>query len=104
MACKCKGVDEGTGRERKPEQATCGNCNRSWCFKCDPCPSAMCHWCNGRGYSTAPLTADGKRKRVRTPKWRLKQLQAIRGIKLPRLLRGVDVVGSHYAHLARHGT
>lgn len=34
--------------------ATCGNCNRSWCVKCDPCPSAQCHWCNGRGYSIAP--------------------------------------------------
>lgn len=38
-----------------PEPATCGNCGRSWCFRCDPCPSAACHWCHGRGYSTAPL-------------------------------------------------
>lgn len=26
---------------------TCGICNRSWCADCDPCPSALCHWCHG---------------------------------------------------------
>lgn len=36
------------------DKATCGNCQRSWCFACDPCPSALCHWCNGRGHSNAP--------------------------------------------------
>jgi len=32
---------------------TCGNCANSWCERCDPAPSAMCHWCHGRGYSMA---------------------------------------------------
>lgn len=34
--------------------ATCGTCDRSWCVRCDPGPAALCPWCNGRGYSTAP--------------------------------------------------
>lgn len=34
--------------------ATCGGCHRSWCSTCDPGPSALCPWCHGRGYSTAP--------------------------------------------------
>lgn len=34
---------------------TCGICGRSWCEQCDPAPSALCHWCHGRGYSTAPV-------------------------------------------------
>lgn len=27
-----------------------------WCADCDPAPAALCHWCHGRGYSTAPLS------------------------------------------------
>jgi len=34
--------------------AACGKCRRAWCEKCDPAPSALCHYCHGRGYSTAP--------------------------------------------------
>ena len=34
--------------------ATCGRCARSWCDDCDPTPSALCPWCHGRGWSTAP--------------------------------------------------
>lgn len=36
-------------------RVTCGDCGRSWCESCDPCPSALCHWCHGRGHSTAEL-------------------------------------------------
>lgn len=35
-------------------KATCGICGKSWCDACDPTPSALCHYCHGRGYSTAP--------------------------------------------------
>lgn len=45
------------GEEMQPEKATCGACGLSWCDRCDPAPSAMCHYCHGRGYSTAPLDA-----------------------------------------------
>jgi hypothetical protein len=34
---------------------TCGNCGKSWCEACDPAPSALCHSCHGRGYSTAQV-------------------------------------------------
>lgn len=40
---------------RDIRKVTCGRCNRSWCERCDPCPAALCHWCNGNGKSTAPL-------------------------------------------------
>lgn len=33
---------------------TCGICDRSWCEDEDPAPAALCHYCHGRGYSTAP--------------------------------------------------
>lgn len=36
--------------------STCGGCRRSWCDACDPCPSAMCPWCNGAGGSKAERT------------------------------------------------
>lgn len=39
------------------EQVTCGNCGLQWCGKHDPCPSALCPACNGRGYTTAPWVA-----------------------------------------------
>lgn len=32
--------------------AQCGSCQASWCYKCDPSPSDLCHYCAGRGYST----------------------------------------------------
>lgn len=32
---------------------TCGKCHKTWCGDCDPAPAAACHWCAGRGYSTA---------------------------------------------------
>ena len=35
---------------------TCGTCGNSWCAACDPCPAALCHWCHGRGHSTAQRT------------------------------------------------
>ena len=42
----------------QPARVTCGTCELSWCERCDPCPSALCHRCHGRGHSTAPLEAD----------------------------------------------
>jgi hypothetical protein len=50
----------------KTAKATCGNCGNSWCDDCDPTPSALCHWCNGRGYSTAPI---GRVKALRVELW-----------------------------------
>jgi hypothetical protein len=50
----CDGVDDDD-RPLKPKRVTCGDCGREWCERCDPCPSALCHWCHGRGYSLAPL-------------------------------------------------
>ena len=40
------------------QKATCGICNRSWCDYCDPAPSALCPYCHGVGYSTAPIEED----------------------------------------------
>ena len=34
---------------------TCGICDAAWCEECDPAPSALCHYCHGRGYSTAEI-------------------------------------------------
>jgi hypothetical protein len=34
---------------------TCGNCERSWCERCDPTHGPLCHYCHGRGWSTSPL-------------------------------------------------
>lgn len=39
----------------QPEKVTCGNCGKSWDESRDPAPSALCHWCHGRGESTHPL-------------------------------------------------
>jgi hypothetical protein len=41
---------------RYAAEVTCGACGASWCEKCDPAPSALCHYCHGRGYSTAEIT------------------------------------------------
>jgi len=38
-----------------PQRVTCGKCHQEWCEKCDPAPSAMCHWCNGNGGPETPL-------------------------------------------------
>lgn len=57
--CQLIGCD-GVMRCDDPDPATCGNCERSWCDRCDPSPSALCHYCHGRGYSTAPLDMEGE--------------------------------------------
>lgn len=36
-------------------RVTCGGCGNAWCEACDPAPSALCHWCHGRGASTAEM-------------------------------------------------
>ncbi len=48
-------VTDEMGTPVLPEMVTDGQCHRSWCERCDPAPSALCPWCNGRGYSTAPI-------------------------------------------------
>lgn len=45
------------GRLLQPATVTCGICGRAWCGRCDPAPSALCPWCHGPGYSTAPIRA-----------------------------------------------
>ena len=52
----CRGTEEGGPlHDCETSRVTCGNCDSSWCEKCDPGPSALCHTCHGRGHSTAPL-------------------------------------------------
>lgn len=55
MAPDFKCLYPGEVHRHEDHKVTCGNCGNSWCGKCDPAPSALCHWCNGRGHSTAPL-------------------------------------------------
>jgi hypothetical protein len=43
------------GETTAQDEVTCGICGRSWCEACDGAPSALCHWCHGRGHSTAPI-------------------------------------------------
>jgi hypothetical protein len=38
-----------------PDAVTCGNCERSWCERCDPTPGPLCHFCHGRGDTDAEL-------------------------------------------------
>lgn len=38
-------------------RTTCGACGNAWCERCDPAPSSLCHWCHGRGSSTAAMDA-----------------------------------------------
>ena len=52
---RCKRPDERGSLEGSP--STCGNCGRTWCDNCDPAPAALCPWCHGYGYSSAPLRA-----------------------------------------------
>ena len=33
----------------------CLTCFAHWCDECDPTPAALCHYCHGRGYSTAEV-------------------------------------------------
>lgn len=40
------------------DKVQCGHCGLQWCEHHDPAPSAMCHACHGRGYTTAPWYAD----------------------------------------------
>jgi len=47
---------DSDGASLEPDRVTCGNCGRSWCERCDPTPSALCHYCHGRGHSFAALT------------------------------------------------
>ena len=42
---------EDNGQPLSPKVVTCGRCNRSWCERCDPCPSALCPFCNSNGSS-----------------------------------------------------
>jgi hypothetical protein len=34
-----------------PDVVTCGNCERSWCDRCDPAHGPLCPFCHGRGES-----------------------------------------------------
>ena len=44
--------------DRPADIATCGGCGAEWCDRCDPTAvSALCHYCHGRGYSTAEIAA-----------------------------------------------
>ncbi len=53
---ECRGhYDSGDGSEwADPLWVECGGCHRGWCERCDPGPAALCPFCHGRGYSTAP--------------------------------------------------
>lgn len=42
----------------------CGRCEAAWCEECDPSPSALCHYCCGRGYSLAEILPPQVRERV----------------------------------------
>ena len=46
------------GHDGDKHKVTCGNCERSWCEYCDPAPSALCHFCHGRGHSDAEIERD----------------------------------------------
>lgn len=48
----CPRADDG-----RAAVVTCGTCRAQWCERCDPAPGALCHTCNGRGYSTAEIRA-----------------------------------------------
>jgi len=51
---RCRGTDDD-GRPLIPDKKTCGNCERSWCERCDSTPGPLCHFCHGRGHSEAEL-------------------------------------------------
>jgi hypothetical protein len=53
VSVECDFIREGCGH--RTNVVTCGICDRSWCESCDPAPSALCHYCHGRGHSTAPV-------------------------------------------------
>jgi hypothetical protein len=50
----CPGTDDDD-RPLEPLRADCGRCGAAWCDRCDPTPSALCHYCHGRGHSTAEI-------------------------------------------------
>jgi hypothetical protein len=52
-----------THNSRTAEQ-TCGICAAQWCGQCDPGPSALCHYCHGRGYSTAEVSPPSRKPRA----------------------------------------
>jgi hypothetical protein len=52
----CHRTDDD-GRALAPLTVTCGACGAAWCERCDPAPAALCHACNGRGYSLSPIPA-----------------------------------------------
>lgn len=57
----CAATDD-MGKPLAPEAVQCGGCGRGWCERCDPCPSALCHYCHGTGKSTAPIPPRQLRK------------------------------------------
>lgn len=61
----CPGCARNDGMKSKPAtcnhasdyaETVCLTCGAHWCGECDPAPSALCHYCHGRGYSTAEIT------------------------------------------------
>lgn len=51
-------LDHTCPNGEKPQVVTCGRCGKAWCERCDPAPSALCHYCNGRGSSLAPALSE----------------------------------------------
>jgi len=51
--------------EHRFEVTLCLTCYGSWCAECDPAPSALCHWCHGRGYSHASVALPAYRPTYR---------------------------------------
>ncbi len=37
------------------EIVTCWGCLNQWCDRCDPAPSALCHYCHGSGIVDYPI-------------------------------------------------
>lgn len=62
----CKTYDE-IGRPTPPKMVTCATCWRAWCERCDPAPAALCPFCHGYGFSTAPIPP----RQARTLRWRI---------------------------------
>lgn len=66
--CKDRDGNERTdddGRRLAPDVVTCWGCLNQWCERCDPTPGPLCPWCNGRGYSTAPIHEDHQKEHAR---------------------------------------
>ncbi len=57
LAHSCGGPDgDDLNPPFAPKPVECGSCGLRWCERCDPCPSAACHRCHGRGHTLAPLS------------------------------------------------